>query len=158
MKTSHFKQGDIVTLKPAKGASQRTQNRISEKGPSFVVSLEATLLSNTRSPIDGKVCACFRGLDNDWLGWLPIDEIHAITSLWESSMKRQYFQPGQIVQLDRPELGERDTWRFIVLSSTHPPRHPGRYSLYCIRAPSYRKADLNTIQYISGCSLRITED
>lgn len=81
MKTSHFKQGDIVTLKPAKGASQRTQNRISEKGPSFVVSLEATLLSNTRSPIDGKVCACFRGLDNDWLGWLPIDEIHAITSL-----------------------------------------------------------------------------
>lgn len=158
MKTSRFKQGDTVILKPAKGASQRTQNRISEKGPSFIISLEGSMMTRTGSSIDGKICVCFRGVDNDWLGWLPVDEIHVITSLWECSMKREYFQPGQIVQLDRPELGERDTWRFIVLSSTHPPRHPGRYSLYCIRAPSYRRKDLNTIQYISGCSLRIMED
>lgn len=81
MKTSHFKQGNTVTLKPAKGASQRTQNRISEKGPSFIVSLEASMMTNTGSSIDGKICVCFRGADNDWLGWLPIDEIHVITSL-----------------------------------------------------------------------------
>jgi len=81
MTTSHFKQGTQTTLKPNKGASQRTRNRIREKGPSFIVELEATMLTNTASSIDGKICVCFRQIDGDWSGWLPVDEIHAITSL-----------------------------------------------------------------------------
>ena len=81
MQKFHFEKGKKITLKPVKGSSQRTQNRIFEKGPSFIVELEAAMLNNTGSSIDGKICICFRGIDNDWLGWLPADEIHAITSL-----------------------------------------------------------------------------
>jgi hypothetical protein len=77
----HFKQGESVILKPSTKASQRTQNRIFDNGPSFLVELEATQLSRTGSPIDGKICVLFRSNKNEWSGWLPVEEVHVLTSL-----------------------------------------------------------------------------
>jgi hypothetical protein len=79
--TPHFKQGERVILKPKENASLNTQNRIFEKGPSFLVELEATQLIKTGSPISGKICILFRSEDNTWSGWLPVEEIHVINSL-----------------------------------------------------------------------------
>jgi len=69
-------------------------------------------------------------------------------------MMKSHFEPGQIVKLDRPCLGERGSWRFIVLSDRNT---DGHYALYCFAAPSYRLQDLNTILHMSAYSLRIAE-
>lgn len=77
----HLKQGETVVLRAAANSSQRTQNRIFEKGPSFLVELEATQLTKTGSPIDGKICVLFRSVSTDWSGWLPVEEVHILKSL-----------------------------------------------------------------------------
>jgi hypothetical protein len=79
--THHFKKGDRVTLKPSRRASSRTQNRIHEKGPGFIVEMEATVLTHSGSNLDGRPCVCFKSLDHGWTGWLPLDEIHPVFSL-----------------------------------------------------------------------------
>lgn len=68
-------EGDRVVLSPVGGASQRTKNRIRERGNlGFLV---------TKKPRHIQ-CAGNRGVswvmlqssDSDWQGWLPIDEVH----------------------------------------------------------------------------------
>lgn len=79
--THHFKKGDSVILKPSRQASVRTQNRIHERGPRFIVEMEATVLTRSGSNLDGRPCACFKSMDHDWTGWFPLDEIHPVISL-----------------------------------------------------------------------------
>ncbi len=81
MTTHHFKKGELVTLKPSQRASTRTQNRIHEKGPGFIVEMEATVLNNSGSNLDGRPCVCFKSMDHRWSGWLPLDEIHPVLFL-----------------------------------------------------------------------------
>ena len=66
------------------------------------------------------------------------------------------FRAGQIVKLDRPNLGGRRAWRFIVLSRGT--LGSGYYSLYCFSTPSYRSQDLGTIMQMSGYSLVLVDD
>ena len=72
----------LIILKAQKGASSRTQNRIVENGPSFF-QLDESIPTQTGTRLDGRPCILVRSASQarDWMGWLPLDEIHFVNSL-----------------------------------------------------------------------------
>ena len=69
MKNFPFKTGDIVELRPTKGASQRTKNRIRENGPRFNVR------QSPRSVLDLGESVFLDSDKTGWFGWLPLSEV-----------------------------------------------------------------------------------
>lgn len=69
MKNFPFKTGDIVELRPTKGASQRTKNRIRENGPHFKVR------QSPRSVLDLGESVFLDSDKTGWFGWLPLSEV-----------------------------------------------------------------------------------
>ena len=72
-----FKVGSVVKLKAAQGASQRTKNRIRERGAQgFTVGRnpQTALFSENR----GVVWVFLNSKDSEWCGWLPVDEIEVV--------------------------------------------------------------------------------
>ena len=69
-----FKIGSIVQIKAAQGASQRTKNRIRERGThGFEVLREAQPI--TAPDNRGVNWIMVMSADGKWSGWLPIDEV-----------------------------------------------------------------------------------
>ena len=69
-----FKIGSVVKLKAAQGASQRTKNRIRERGThGFEVLREAQPI--TAPDNRGVNWIMVMSADGKWSGWLPIDEV-----------------------------------------------------------------------------------
>ena len=60
-----------LTIEPTEQASQRTKNRIRERGPTFrlLSVVERTLTHNEK-------VALFNSTDDLWLGWLPVREFN----------------------------------------------------------------------------------
>ena len=72
-----FESGSTVMLKAASGASQRTRNRIRERGADgFTVERAPQPIAapNTR----GVNWVLLMSLDGKWSGWLPVDEIEVV--------------------------------------------------------------------------------
>ena len=72
-----FEIGSTVMLKAASGASQRTKNRIRERGADgFTVERapQAIAAPNNR----GVNWVLLMSLDGKWSGWLPVDEIEVV--------------------------------------------------------------------------------
>ena len=72
-----FEIGSTVMLKAASGASQRTRNRIRERGADgFTVEKEpqACLFADNR----GVNWVMVMSADGKWSGWLPVDEIEVV--------------------------------------------------------------------------------
>ena len=72
-----IKQGQHVFLTATPGASQRTKNRIRERGEQgFKVKKEAQpcRFDNNR----GVNWVQLDAVGNDWSGWLPVDEIEVV--------------------------------------------------------------------------------
>jgi len=67
-------EGDAVALSASGGASQRTKNRIRERGK-----LGFSVLKSPRTiQCDGNrgvLWVMLKSNDSDWQGWLPIDEV-----------------------------------------------------------------------------------
>ena len=69
-----FDAGSTVMLKAASGASQRTRNRIRERGADgFTV--ERPPQSITAPDNRGVNWVMVMSADGKWSGWLPVDEI-----------------------------------------------------------------------------------
>ena len=69
-----IKAGDIVALKASPNATKRTKNRIHNRGKSgFKVrrAPQRTTFTDNR----GVEWVHLDAIDNDWNGWLPMDEI-----------------------------------------------------------------------------------
>ena len=72
-----MKIGDTIKIKALSGASQRTKNRIRERGEQgFTIRKgpQATRFANNR----GVDWVMFDAVGNDWSGWLPVDEIEVV--------------------------------------------------------------------------------
>ena len=72
-----MKIGDTIKIKALTGASQRTKNRIRERGEQgFKVKKEAQpcRFDNNR----GVNWVMLTSQSGDWLGWLPVDEIEVV--------------------------------------------------------------------------------
>ena len=72
-----MKIGETIKIKALSGASQRTKNRIRERGADgFTVEKEpqAVSFANNR----GVKWVMLTSKSGDWLGWLPVDEIEVI--------------------------------------------------------------------------------
>lgn len=72
-----LKQGQHIFLTATPGASQRTKNRIRERGEQgFKVKKEAQpcRFDNNR----GVNWVQLDAVGNDWSGWLPVDEIEVV--------------------------------------------------------------------------------
>ena len=72
-----FDAGSTVMLKAASGASQRTRNRIRERGADgFTVEKEPQTVrfDNPR----GVNWVMVMSADGKWSGWLPVDEIEVV--------------------------------------------------------------------------------
>jgi hypothetical protein len=73
-----MKIGETINIKALSGASQRTKNRIRERGADgFTVEKEpqAVSFANNR----GVKWVMLTSKSGDWLGWLPVDEIEVVT-------------------------------------------------------------------------------
>lgn len=74
----------IVSIKPTTSASQRTKNRIKERGPRFVVERmhDTKSLGLTGGGVTGLESWLLRevgGPDGDtWIGWIPLDEFEIV--------------------------------------------------------------------------------
>ena len=69
-----MKNGEKIVITPLKGASQRTRNRIHERGGdgfTFEKGPKPTTFSRNR----GALWILVHSYNSDWSGWLPIDEI-----------------------------------------------------------------------------------
>jgi hypothetical protein len=67
-------EGDAVALSASGNASQRTKNRIRERGKlgfSVLQTPRTCLFADNR----GALWAFLKSNDSDWQGWLPIDEV-----------------------------------------------------------------------------------
>ena len=74
-----MKIGETIKIKALSGASQRTKNRIRERGADgFTVEKEpqAASFANNR----GVKWVMLTSKSGDWLGWLPVDEIEVINA------------------------------------------------------------------------------
>ena len=73
----------VVRIEPTDKASQRTKNRIRERGPVFQVDRHH-LDGNTwlmRQEL-GNGCTTYpHGHGEIWIGWLPVDEFRVIESI-----------------------------------------------------------------------------
>ena len=72
-----MKIGDTIKIKALSGASQRTKNRIRERGADgFTVEKEpqAVRFDNPR----GVNWVMVMSADGNWSGWLPVDEIEVV--------------------------------------------------------------------------------
>ena len=72
-----FEIGSTVMLKAASGASQRTRNRIRERGA------DGFTVEKAPQPIAapdnrGVNWVLLMSLDGKWSGWLPVDEIEVV--------------------------------------------------------------------------------
>jgi|1_EtaG_2_1085319.scaffolds.fasta_scaffold04159_7 hypothetical protein len=78
-----MKVGEIVELRPSRGAANRTKNRIREHGPSFEIRnmkenvtclgvAGVFLVALTKNASD------FKGGKESWTGWLPTKEIEVV--------------------------------------------------------------------------------
>jgi hypothetical protein len=73
-----FKIGSVVKLKAAQGASQRTRNRIRERGAQgFTVEREPQAASFAGNR--GVNWVMLTSQSGDWLGWLPVDELEVVS-------------------------------------------------------------------------------
>ena len=74
-----FKVGEVVKLKAVQGASQRTKNRIRERGADgFTV--ERPPQSITAPDNRGVNWVLLMSLDGKWSGWLPVDEVEIVNA------------------------------------------------------------------------------
>ena len=72
-----FEIGSTVMLKAASGASQRTRNRIRERGDEgFTVGRKPQAASFAGNR--GVNWVMLTSQSGDWLGWLPVDEIEVV--------------------------------------------------------------------------------
>ncbi len=72
-----FEIGSTVMLKAASGASQRTRNRIRERGADgFTVERAPQPIAAPNNR--GVNWVLLMSLDGKWSGWLPVDEIEVI--------------------------------------------------------------------------------
>ena len=72
-----FDAGSTVMLKAASGASQRTRNRIRERGADgFTVEKEPQSIAAAGNR--GVNWVLLMSLDGKWSGWLPVDEIEVV--------------------------------------------------------------------------------
>ena len=72
-----FDTGSTVMLKAASGASQRTRNRIRERGADgFTVEKAPQPIAAADNR--GVNWVLLMSLDGKWSGWLPVDEIEVI--------------------------------------------------------------------------------
>jgi len=73
--------GDTIQLKALSGAAKRTKNRIHNRGKS---GFEVTKLPQSTNFVNGtsgdRDWIMLDAIDNDWQGWLPIDEIEIINN------------------------------------------------------------------------------
>ena len=72
-----MKIGETIKIKALSGASQRTKNRIRERGAcGFTVEKgpQAVSFANNR----GVKWVMLTSKSGDWLGWLPVDEIEVV--------------------------------------------------------------------------------
>ena len=72
-----MKIGETIKIKALSGASQRTKNRIRERGADgFTVEKEpqACLFADNR----GANLVMVMAVDGKWSGWLPVDEIEVV--------------------------------------------------------------------------------
>jgi poly-D-alanine transfer protein DltD len=71
--------GDTIQLKALGGATKRTKNRIHNRGKS---GFEVRQLPQRAKFSDnrGVEWVMLDAIDNDWSGWLPIDEIEIINN------------------------------------------------------------------------------
>jgi len=73
-----FKVGSIVKVKAAQGASQRTKNRIRERGAQgFEVKLEPQCAQFADNR--GVDWVLLDAKDSFWMGWLPVDEMEVVS-------------------------------------------------------------------------------
>ena len=73
-----MKEGDTIFLTALPGASQRTKNRIRERGADgFTVEKDPQTVrfDNPR----GVNWVMVMSADGSWSGWLPVDEIEVVT-------------------------------------------------------------------------------
>lgn len=74
-----FKIGSVVKLKAAQGASQRTRNRIRERGAQgFTVEREPQSISAAGNR--GVNWVMVMSADGKWSGWLPVDEVEVVNA------------------------------------------------------------------------------
>jgi hypothetical protein len=72
-----FEVGSTVMLKAASGASQRTRNRIRERGADgFTVERAPQPIAAPNNR--GVNWVLLMSLDGKWSGWLPVDEIEVV--------------------------------------------------------------------------------
>tara|TARA_Y100001973_G_C5076862_1_gene270457 strand:+ start:119 stop:352 length:234 start_codon:yes stop_codon:yes gene_type:complete len=72
-----FEIGSTVMLKAASGASQRTRNRIRERGADgFTVERAPQPIAAADNR--GVNWVLLMSLDGKWSGWLPVDEIEVV--------------------------------------------------------------------------------
>jgi|TARA_R100001594_G_scaffold35423_1_gene64804 hypothetical protein len=72
-----FDAGSTVMLKAASGASQRTRNRIRERGADgFTVERAPQPIAAPNNR--GVNWVLLMSLDGKWSGWLPVDEIEVV--------------------------------------------------------------------------------
>jgi hypothetical protein len=74
-----FKVGEVVKLKAVQGASQRTKNRIRERGDEgFTVGRKPQTASFAGNR--GVEWVMLTSVSGDWLGWLPVDEVEIVNA------------------------------------------------------------------------------
>ena len=78
-----MKAGEIVKLRPSKGAVNRTKNRIREHGPLFEVhaikeSVACLGAGGVFLSAITKNASDFNGGKESWTGWLPTKEIEVV--------------------------------------------------------------------------------
>ena len=73
-----MKEGDIIFLTALPGASQRTKNRIRERGADgFTVERAPQPIAAADNR--GVNWVLLMSLDGKWSGWLPVDEIEVVS-------------------------------------------------------------------------------
>mgnify|MGYP003141396237 CR=1 FL=1 len=73
-----MKIGDTIKIKALSGASQRTKNRIRERGADgFTVEKEPQPIAAPDNR--GVNWVMVMSADGKWSGWLPVDEIEVVT-------------------------------------------------------------------------------
>ena len=77
--------GDTIMLRPVKGATNRTKNRIRENGPAFIMLTHARRVSFDRGAQPwinfesvAKRASNGKGGKEAWIGWLPQKEVEVI--------------------------------------------------------------------------------
>ena len=73
-----MKIGDTIKIKALSGASQRTKNRIRERGADgFTVEKDPQPIAAAGNR--GVNWVMVMSADGKWSGWLPVDEIEVVT-------------------------------------------------------------------------------